>query len=846
MYSWTDHIVLAIQDELIGTISSENLHIEYMDSRRRPGDQQYFELLRDYYLYKHRNIRFDVIITSDDNAFNFLAQYRDELYPDVPVVFCGVNNFDPALDTESRWHTGIIEGLAIEDNLDLITRVHPDVREILLLSDSSPLGLSIAEQARQVRDRRNGGSIKLEVWNDFTLSQLQERLQALEEGTVVFLMILQRDNQNRPFSYTDDLPQLSTMTPVPIYGQWGVELGNGILGGMLNDAGRHGRNAAQLARRVLDGTDVHSIAIKHHAAYLPGFDHLQLQRFSITNRRIPAGSHIANRPISFFEKHRRLVLASTVVFIFLVSVIFWLLFTIRQRRRVEQRFRDNEQKYRQLFEQATDAIVVYDQESLIIIDANPAAEKLFEISAQEASTRTVEEFLVTRDNLEPDFRNVPKTKGQLFNTRFRTSTGDTFQGEFTAGVFQRAGKNHIIVDIRNVSERQQLEEQLRQSQKMEALGVLAGGIAHDFNNILTAIFGFGDLLETRIPDDSEALENLAQMQSAADRARDLVSQILTFASKTAPTMVAVDVARIVEDTVALLRVSLPSTITIKAQCESDWTIIADATQIQQVLMNLCTNAVQAMDQGSGRLTIGTANAVDASNLFEGAPDTDNQNFVHLWVEDTGTGIEKSVREKVFDPFFSTKGPGKGTGMGLSVVMGVVKKHDGYIGLKSKPGKGTVFHALLPASHHVDVSEERASRSLSMGHGERVLVVDDEPIVADTIGRLLRMLAYSPTVVTDSVEALEIFRKDPSAFDLVVSDLTMPQMDGGVLAARLFEIRKDVPVLICTGYGEEANLGKLRALGVKNIVSKPLRAHELAVQLCEILGDGTINRNPESP
>jgi len=395
MYSWTDHIVLAIQDELDGTISSENLHIEYMDSRRRPGDKQYFELLRDYYLYKHRNIRFDVVIISDDNAFNFLTQYRDELYPDVPVVFCGINNFDPDLDTKPRWYTGIIEGLAIEDNLDLITRVQPDVRKIILLSDSSPLGLSIADQARQVRDRRGGSTPKLEVWNDFTLLQLQERLRTLEEGTVVFLMILQRDNQGKSFSYTDDLPQLSALTPVPIYGQWGVELGNGILGGMLNDAGRHGRNATLLARQVLDGTDTQDIPIKHQAAYLPGFDHLQLQRFSIPDRLIPPESHIANRPVSFFEKHRRLVLASSVVFIFLVSVILWLLFSIRQRRYAEQQLRENEQKYRQLFEQATDAVVVYDQESLRIIDANPAAEKLFEISVQEASERTVEDFFET-------------------------------------------------------------------------------------------------------------------------------------------------------------------------------------------------------------------------------------------------------------------------------------------------------------------------------------------------------------------------------------------------------------------------------------------------------------------
>ncbi len=379
-------------------------------------------------------------------------------------------------------------------------------------------------------------------------------------------------------------------------------------------------------------------------------------------------------------------------------------------------------------------------------------------------------------------------------------------------------------------------EQLHQAQKMEAVGTLAGGIAHDFNNILAAILGYAELANFDIAEDSRTKYNLQQSIKATHRARDLVQQILAFSRQARQERKPLDIKPLIKEGLKFLRASLPATIEIRQNMEEDpGTIEADPTQVYQVLMNLCTNAAHAMDEKGGVLEVSLGKA-DMDGEASAAPaGMEPGPYLRLRVSDTGHGMPPEILKRIFDPYFTTKEVGKGTGLGLAVVHGIVKSYGGGITVSSEMGKGSTFDIYFPRVQAMGrASEAERAEPLPFGGHERVLFVDDEKAIVEIGHSMLKYLGYEVEVRTSSIEALELFRAQADRFDLVITDMTMPNMTGDKLAQELLRIRPGIPIILCTGFSEYLTEEKAKALGVRELLMKPLAIRDLAQAVRRVL------------
>ncbi len=384
-----------------------------------------------------------------------------------------------------------------------------------------------------------------------------------------------------------------------------------------------------------------------------------------------------------------------------------------------------------------------------------------------------------------------------------------------------------------IAERERAEAELRQTQKMEALGTLSGGIAHDFNNILAAIIGFTELMANRAAKGSRDERHLKRIMEASIRGRDLVRQMLAFSRKTEQEKKPLRVSSVVKETVALIRAAIPATISIRVNTLSEpEQILADPTQIQQVLMNLCTNASHAMREKGGTLDI-DLDGVSVSPSNGDPRDMRPGLYARLIVRDTGTGISPDVMDRIFDPFFTTKKLGEGTGLGLSVVHGIVKQHNGYIFVESEPGKGSIFTVYFPKISGEPETDAAGGGVVPTG-SERILFVDDEEALVEMGEDVLAELGYQVTARMSSREALALFRLDPSRFDLVMTDQTMPEMTGLELAREILAIRADIPIIMCTGFSHLVDADAAKAAGIKTFVMKPLTRREIAKTIRKVL------------
>ncbi len=389
--------------------------------------------------------------------------------------------------------------------------------------------------------------------------------------------------------------------------------------------------------------------------------------------------------------------------------------------------------------------------------------------------------------------------------------------------------------ISDITKRKQAEERLQQAQKMEAIGTLAGGIAHDFNNILFPIIGHADMLLDDIPKDSPFRKSLEQIHTGAIRARELVRQILAFSRQEKNELARMKIQPIVKEVLKLIRSTIPTTIAINQRLHAGCgPVKADPVQIHQIIMNLATNAYHAMAEKGGTLTV-TLKEIQVNPSDPVSSDLHPGPYARLSVTDTGTGMDKETAEKIFDPFFTTKKKGKGTGMGLSVVHGIVKDMNGTMEVQTEPGKGTAFHVFLPVTGNGAAENEPLIKEPLVGGSERILLVDDEKPVIAIEKQLLSRLGYQVTGCIDSTEALEMFAADPDRFDMVITDIAMPKMSGDKLAGELLKIRPDIPILLCTGFSEIMTHKKMASIGVKGLIMKPFVINDLDRKLREIFG-----------
>ncbi len=399
---------------------------------------------------------------------------------------------------------------------------------------------------------------------------------------------------------------------------------------------------------------------------------------------------------------------------------------------------------------------------------------------------------------------------------------------------------HVAMDITKVKElekeRLQTEILLAQSQKMEAIGTLAGGIAHDFNNILSPIMGYVEMIIFDMGEDNPYRDRLHKVLTASNRARDLVMQILNFSRQSDHDPRPFRVQTILKEVLKLMKATLPATIEIRQDIDEYCSaVVADPGKVHQIAMNLVTNAYHAMEDNGGTLSVvleeRTLNTMDVAVLpiDEGA-------YVCMSVSDTGMGMEKTTMDRIFDPYFTTKETGKGTGLGLAVVNNIVNHCGGAVSVDSTPGKGSRFSVFLPAKKQATEKELRWDGREIKGGSEFLLIVDDEPEVAEVHKQILESLGYGVTARTDSMDTLALFREDPDRYDLLITDLTMPRMTGDKLTREITRIRPDMPVIICTGFSEKIDAEKIKAFGARDLVMKPFVKKEFAQTIRRVLDE----------
>ena len=514
---------------------------------------------------------------------------------------------------------------------------------------------------------------------------------------------------------------------------------------------------------------------------------------------------------------------------------------ITERRKAEEESR----RLSIAIEQAAEDIIITDPEGIIQY-ANPAFEKITGYSRVEAIGATPR--ILKSGVHEPAFyKDLWETikNGNIWTGRFINRCKDgrlIYEDATISPLLTSSGKLLGYVALkRDVTESVRMELHLREAQKMEAIGNLAGGIAHDFNNILSVILGYTELYRDRVQDRLEVYNSMGEILKAASRARDLVQQILTFSRRTTPEKRPTMLIPIVKEMAKFLRASLPSTIDIRlAVDKTPDVIMADATQIHQVLMNLCTNAGHAMRETGGILDIGLRETFLDEEDIGYHSSLKPGRYLELFVRDTGHGISRDNLERIFEPYFTTKEKGEGTGLGLAVVHGIVRDHGGEIKVYSEERKGTAFSVYLPAVAEAGEKEKETEKVIHKGNGEKILFVDDEKMIVELSREVLEKLGYAVVAETDPVRAIELFREGRDTFDLVITDKTMPHMTGFDLTKAVKEIRADIPVLLCSGFQEKEDPARLAALGIGRMIMKPAPMKILARAVRELL-DGKTSR-----
>ena len=394
----------------------------------------------------------------------------------------------------------------------------------------------------------------------------------------------------------------------------------------------------------------------------------------------------------------------------------------------------------------------------------------------------------------------------------------------------------VVLVFRDITERIKIEADLLHAQKMEAIGTLVGGIAHEFNNVLGIIIGNTELAIDEVPDWNPVYQNLDEIKIASLRAKDVVKQLLNFSRKGDTTRKPIDIRLIVKESIKLLRASIPTTVEIRSEIPDKVSnILADPTQIHQIMFNLCTNSAHAMSKEGGMLEIKIAEVTIDHVQAQKQPNLRAGSFVKLSVNDTGHGIDPKFMDRIFDPYFTTKEVGKGTGMGLAVVHGIVTHYEGTILVNSKLSKGTTFDVFFPSTEQIGTDEKTDKDKLPVGN-ENILFIDDEIALVKLGKQILEPLGYQVTTEISAPKALELIRSDPDHYDLVITDMTMPLMTGGRLSEEILKIRKDMPIIICTGFSETLNKEKSVSLGIRQYLEKPVNKKNMAETVRKVLDE----------
>lgn len=1118
-HSWTAGILGGIKDELATADMNLELHVEFMDTKRHNPDDM-FPQLEELYTTKYKDIQFDLIILSDNNALNFLLPRRNVLFPDVPVVFCGINNFSPSLLKGFDHITGVAEAFDFAGTIELALKLQPETRHVAIVCDHTPTGSAHIRDIHKVLPDFAGRVEFIKLFNQ-TEEELRGALQNLPEKSIIFMLSFYRDRNGKHFTIPEQSEIITEAASVPVYTAWDITLGFGVVGGVMTNGRSQGKNAAQLALRVLGGEPPEHIAVVNKSPNVVMLDYKVAKHFGLPLAKLSTETVFINKPTTFYSDHTRIIWITLFIFLIQILLISYLILNVQKRKRAEQRLKkqseqlknivdertaelsltnkelsqevDNRNKALQqernltrIIEKSLNEIYLFDADSYNFLFVNEGArvntgysqaefldmtpldvkpkhdlssfeeiiaplqtgqknKVIFETVHQrkDGSTYPVEVHLQKteyrsrpifaalivdtterkkmakrykelvegtndlilqldregnilyvnhmarlfsgsdpeelsgqnafqfvhpddRERTESWFQNcqdrhilrgsiehrvVNKKTGAIhdlqwsatfqydeqdqfvsnsgighditerkkaeaairkseeqWNRTFHSFTDivtlqdtdlriikanhaacttldlpcdkiigrhchELFHGSnepckncpllvtresFTpytremhheklgktflvsaAPVCDDQGRLEYIAHVaKDITEMKHLEDQLLQSQKMEAIGTLAGGIAHDFNNILSSIIGYAEFIQEEVPRESRVGKDITEVITAGNRAADLVRQILRFSRQETTEKQAFLPHLVVKEALKMLHATLPTTVVIQEDIDPDCEyIMADPSIIHQIVVNLCTNGLHAMAEQKGTLYVSLQRQELTAAETGERKDMSPGSFVVLTVKDSGCGMDQPTIDRIFEPYFTTREVGRGTGLGLAIVHGAVKEYKGFIEVESSVGKGTVFSVYLPTTEAPAapaIAKKREDKGKTLPGNARILVVDDELLIAKINETRLKSRGYQVTAATDSRKALETFRSQPENFDLLITDQTMPGLTGADLARAVLEIKPSLPIIMCTGHSDIVSEKDAIGLGIKKYVFKPLHGDELLDAVREVL------------
>ena len=983
-FVWSEDIMKGIHNVFDEARRKTEFYIEYLDAKRFPKElsPKHLGALEQHLKDKYATRMPHIILSTDDDALRFLLDRHKAVFPGVPIVFCGVNHpVDDGRLAAAKVVTGVMEVLDRKATLDTALALHPGTKNVAVVTDTTTTGMGNRIILKELA-KTYAGRVRFVFLNadakGITVDTLRKRMAALGNDTIVYYSDFFRD-RNGFIDYAETLQLLSRESRRPIYTTYSLYMGHGIVGGKVNSALFQGEAAAKMALRILSGTPPAQIPVMKQSINPYMFDYRQLQRWGIPADRLPPGSIVLYKPVSFFQEHRGLVFGTAFAFLLLLGTIAALVVNIQRRKEAESSLREREAQLRLavegsgaglwdwkiltgevVFNEQWARIIGYELQELMPANIDTYVRLAHPDDLEEGRVRmrkhwsgqsaafeceirtrhkdgrwvwTLDRGRVTqwspdgkplrmtgtrlevteRKQMEEDLQESEEKFSKAFQTSpygiaitrpedgklldvndaFTTMTGFTREealGATTGGLdlwVDKDERKSIVADLqalrpvvarevrfrtkagveltclysakliqlhygpsilssisditdrkREAQEKEKLQGQLVQAQKMESVGRLAGGVAHDFNNMLAVILGHTEMAMDELDAQAPLYADLREIKNAAERSANLTRQLLAFARKQTIAPRVLDLNDTVEGMLKMLRRLIGEDIDLAWLPQTGLpSVEMDPSQIDQILANLCINARDAID-GVGKVTIETSSVRFDDAYCADHPGHLPGSYVLLAISDNGCGMDKQTQAKLFEPFFTTKEMGKGTGLGLATVYGIVKQNNGFIHVYSEPGQGTTFRIYLNpySSDAGQTLKDEPSEPSTLGN-ETILLVEDEPALLEMTARMLRRQGYRVLAASGPGEALRLADEHAGTIHLLLSDVVMPEMSGRDLAQDLLTRLPGLKCLYISGYTPNVIVhhGVLDR-GV-HFLPKPFSAKDLTARVREALEDG---------
>ncbi len=815
---------------------------EYLDTNQFPGENQAL-ILRDYLRRKYAGVPIDVVIALTNPPLDFLLKYRGELFPHTPIVFTTAA-VAPARKMPEAGTTGIVTANTFRETVDLALKLHPGTKQLFVISGTLNHDKS-RESAARIELEGFKDKVVITYLTDLSVEELAQKLKDSPKNSIalyVWQQVLNREGN--VLESGDVFSRIAREAMVPLYGMSPSYIGLGMTGGYVWTIQANATKLAQIAQRVANGERPEDIPIEN-APKTPMFDWRQLQRWDIREDLLPPGSVIQFRELTVWQQYKWRIVG-TIAVVVLQTVLICALLILRKRAQrratalveAQRVLQESEERFRRVFEEGPLGLALVGKDYRFL-KVNGSLCEMVGYPESELIRKTFTD-ITHPDDLRVDIDLAE----QLFKSeipfyciqkRYVKKTGEIIWINLSASVIRDHHGEPLygLAMVEDITEVKRTHEQAFARQKLESVGTLASGIAHDFNNLLGGILAQAELGLADLADGSNPEAELKAVRDAAVRGSEIVRELMIYAGKETAIVELVDVSRIVEDMVELFKVSVSKHAMLDADLSKDLPAVrANAAQLRQIVMNLITNASDAIGDRDGVIHV-TTRSVEIGPNLEGFSDRLAEgNYVQLEVSDTGCGMSPETRAKVFDPFFTTKRAGHG--LGLAVVQGIVRGLGGAIHLKSEQGNGTTFQILLPGAAPaarapgapISGIEELARPALDV----TVLVVEDEDLLRQAVRKMLRKGGFKVLEAADGFSAINLLRANLDRIDVILLDMSIPGASSLEVVAEAAKLRPDIRVILTSAYSQEMMAGEMNAPQISGFIRKPFQVGDLVKKL----------------